>query len=1271
MSVQLTKKITASIFLDGDAAKNTIKGLESQTAQFRAELKNLTIGTAEWNAKMKEVSSNNLKLKELRNEINGVGGAFSQLKQELGKVGTLAVGYLGFQFISDQFQGIISGNAKLSDSLADVRRVTGLTEAGVLDLDRSLGKLDTRTSKSGLRDIAVIAGKLGVAKNDILDFVAATDKLTVALGDELGDADAITTQLGKILNVFDGKVTGENITRLGNAMVGLANDGVASGAFIAQYTQLISGIAKTAGVSLPATMALGAGLEELGGRAESSATATQKLLISITQNKDAYKLAGVPLSEFNKMLADAPEKALLLYTKGLVANKNAFADVTQELKDNGEEGARTIELITKLGGSTEMFNAKIEKTAQLYQETGEITSAYNLKNQTLGAQVDKLGKDFNSLASNTTLVDLLTTLVHLTSSSVKWLKEHTAAIAFFAKILITATIAWTAYRIATALATAEKLNWIRTLLTAETIEKLGLIRMTAMGLAQALLTGNIKKAAQEWKALNIIMQTNPWGIALAAITALGTAVYLYNGQLSNAAKIQQNYNEINSETIKAVDEEKNKINALIKVIESKTATDIAKKNAIEEIRKIMPDHLKGYDDEQIKAGKAKNAILEYVSALKQRYYTENSAKKLAEIQAKKEDINNAIKNGYSASSTVGERIAASFNQNKGETTGQAWVRAKKAEIEALAAQEAEVQTNYQKSVEAALTNSNNNNGPASEVRSLDFLKKKLEEVTKARSATTAGSITFNKLTKEQLALQKEIDQYDPKKIAGTNNKAESEAEKNKNKALAEFEKLDDDYKKLNLQRLNDQLSANEKEIKQEADKYDALIVKQKEFLLFKGATPEQKKKTEQNISQLETDKETATTAIRVRQEAEMVKNIEELNINLTQIQETELQKQKNQINKFYDEQEAKFKGNDKAIAQLKIERVKELSSAELREKERLEKEKADLEARYETLKGETPAQRIAKINKKYEDELSALRSKFSKELQLTREFKDAEALILKNKAADLAADELSKRIEKSNEQLNAAHSIANSTFSIMANSRDAETNRYISSLEQRRKAELENDNLTEEQKTEINNRYNEQVKQERIKAWKAEKAAAVAQALINGALAMTKVSAQTGILTFAFSPFVAAATAAQVAVILSQSPPEFAEGGMSNEDPSGYVSKATLFNRSASGRPFVAGEKGKEWIAPNWMLNNPRTANIIGTLEMARKEKRMFASGGFNDVGGGTSNQMMYNFERLESMITSSIAEQRRFNSLPIVNVYADKEEYERKLQRDRAQQTA
>lgn len=62
--------------------------------------------------------------------------------------------------------------------------------------------------------------------------------------------------------------------------------------------------------------------------------------------------------------------------------------------------------------------------------------------------------------------------------------------------------------------------------------------------------------------------------------------------------------------------------------------------------------------------------------------------------------------------------------------------------------------------------------------------------------------------------------------------------------------------------------------------------------------------------------------------------------------------------------------------------------------------------------------------------------------------------------------------------------------------------------------------------------------------------------------------------------------------------PEFASGG-STFAPGGAVNKPFL---------AMAGEKGPEWIAPNWMLQDPVYGDVIGLLESVRA--RGYASGG-------------------------------------------------------------
>ncbi len=94
-----------------------------------------------------------------------------------------------------------------------------------------------------------------------------------------------------------------------------------------------------------------------------------------------------------------------------------------------------------------------------------------------------------------------------------------------------------------------------------------------------------------------------------------------------------------------------------------------------------------------------------------------------------------------------------------------------------------------------------------------------------------------------------------------------------------------------------------------------------------------------------------------------------------------------------------------------------------------------------------------------------------------------------------------------------------------------------------------------------------------------EQNAAVIQAIINGALAITQAFAQLGPIGGAVSAvIVGAMTAAQIAAIKSQ-PVPYATGG--------YVDRKQI---------IMAGEAGKEWIASNALLTDSKTAPVIEAL---------------------------------------------------------------------------
>ena len=151
-----------------------------------------------------------------------------------------------------------------------------------------------------------------------------------------------------------------------------------------------------------------------------------------------------------------------------------------------------------------------------------------------------------------------------------------------------------------------------------------------------------------------------------------------------------------------------------------------------------------------------------------------------------------------------------------------------------------------------------------------------------------------------------------------------------------------------------------------------------------------------------------------------------------------------------------------------------------------------------------------------------------------------------------------------------------------------------------------------------------------------EKRAAIIKATINTAVAVAEQAPN-----YILMALTAALGALQIGVIASQ-PSAYAKGGYNlvSNDPQGFTKGSTLYTNSASGKPFIAGEAGKEWISPSWMVNDPVIGPNIQALESIRV--RGFAAGGSNgseipSLNHGTSSQNLNNSQLNNSDIANAI----------------------------------
>ena len=209
-------------------------------------------------------------------------------------------------------------------------------------------------------------------------------------------------------------------------------------------------------------------------------------------------------------------------------------------------------------------------------------------------------------------------------------------------------------------------------------------------------------------------------------------------------------------------------------------------------------------------------------------------------------------------------------------------------------------------------------------------------------------------------------------------------------------------------------------------------------------------------------------------------------------------------------------------------------------------------------------------------------------------------------------DELIRKDKEFNQmRLDQAKQTSDMLFQIFSQNAANRAARESKVLEEQKDAGL----ITQQQ-------YEEGVEDVQRKAFEKKKRLDIAQAIINGALAMTKVASQTGILTFAFSPFIAAMTAAQVALIQGQ---KFARGGMIEEFANGGLVHGK--SHAQGGEKFAVGGRVVELEGGEAVINKRSTAMFSKQLSAMNA-----AGGGVKFADGGLLNQPSFSQQQFNAI---------------------------------------
>ena len=632
--------------------KASPKELNRTLKELKKSLNGIERGTDEWNKQCEsikrvkaEIANVNEELRETEKEHVGLVDRINGFVDKWGNIiaGVAAVG-TGLVMAGRR---AVNAFAEMDAEMANVRKFTGLADDEVKELNEDFKKMDTRTSREDLNKLAEEAGRLGKSsKEDVLGFVKAVDQINVAL-DELGDGATLT--LSKLTNIFGDEArlgTERSLLAVGSVINDLSQNCTASAGYLAEFGKRMAGVGAQAGMTIPQIMAFAAVLDSQGQACEMSATALSQLIMNLFKEPSKIaKATGMDLEELNKALKRSTNEGLLMLLQQLkkLGNMDVLAPV---FKNMGENGARASQVLATLAGNVEMVKWQQEQATQSFEDATSVTNEFNVQNSTVEAELDKARKRVTELAIELG-EKLMPVMKHVISTTTLTLKAMSTTIDFLARnkeaiiVLTSMVVAYTIAVKANAIALKAQAAWhavckgtaiayhavVNTLQAGHIAFNLVLAKLQGNWAKQSSLMVDLKR-----KGLSL---ASGWGVLLAAAVALGYGIYKTISKMNEMSASEKALAEVRQKGQEGIVEEKNKIEALIKVAKDEKLSLDDRQKAVQALNKIIPNYNAQLDATTGKYKENKDALDDYLNSLAKKYELEGAKDLLKEIGKEK------------------------------------------------------------------------------------------------------------------------------------------------------------------------------------------------------------------------------------------------------------------------------------------------------------------------------------------------------------------------------------------------------------------------------------------------------------------------------------------------------------------------------------------------------------------------------------------------------------------------------------------------------------
>ena len=466
--------------------------------------------------------------------IKAQGNAFATTAKNLA---TYMIGFAGFNKLKSLIEGVFQANIKLSDSLANIRKVSGLSGEAINELYRNISKIDSRNTIEVLNNLAYTGAKLGIGQNygvaGLTGFVKAAEQVQMALGEDMGEkALPELSKMIEVMGLIPKYGVEQAMQKAASAIFQLGATSTATGTNIVEFSKRLMGLANVSRISTQDLLALGSASDAMGLMPEVSATAFNKLFTSIQRQHNLIEqslgMTKGTIKQYydqGKTMDAIVEIFERMNAKG---NLNLLGNI---FKDLGSDGARLVNVMATMADRADILRKHLEVSRNAFNEGEAVIGEYMIQNQTAAALLERASNLWAKAFTNPEGVDMVKEMAQAWYDLSKAMTQSDAMMKSLHSSI---------QFIADAISTLIKLFPVL-LRFGITFGALFGFKQAVLGIGSLItafrtLYKDIMLASGAMGTLNVVMKSNAFLLAASAIATAVTLVMDYNSAADEAAK---------------------------------------------------------------------------------------------------------------------------------------------------------------------------------------------------------------------------------------------------------------------------------------------------------------------------------------------------------------------------------------------------------------------------------------------------------------------------------------------------------------------------------------------------------------------------------------------------------------------------------------------------------------------------------------------------------------------------------------------------------------